>query len=101
MVDSLRNLGDVGLDLGNAHSQVKNGRLRVDKIQPNSFIDQLGFQNEDEIETINGLKLDWENRSFLMEFYRESLDNLDGGGVIVVRIRRKGIPMELRFKVER
>ncbi len=91
LFDRLGNLNDCISELSFASSKVQeDGTLKVFDIQEGSLLQKVGLADNDILERVDGLKIDFGNVSGCRDSWQKCLQRLEVGDPIVVEIRRNG-----------
>jgi hypothetical protein len=76
-------------------------RLKIFDIEPNSILTNLGFQENDTVELIDGeiLEFNEESSTQYLRKYHEAMQKLRSGEAISVTVTRNHRPVQLQFKL--
>ncbi len=94
--ERLGNLNDCIAEMNFASSEVQaDGTLKVFDIQEGSLLEKVGLQNNDVIERIGGMVIDFSDTQACHNTWQENLERLKGGTPIVVEMKRNGTVQQL------
>lgn len=91
LLERLGSKNDCIAELQFAKSEIlDDGSLKIFDIEDGSLLSKVGLKDNDILERVDGLKIDFRNTSEYIGSWQSSLENLRAGNPIVVEIKRKG-----------
>ena len=100
MYERISTASDAWSEAQLAEGEMKDGRWVISKFEENNLFERIGFQENDEIEAINGFPIADLNGRAGFAAYTEFKAQFESGVPVVVNLRRKGKNMQLRFQPE-
>jgi hypothetical protein len=96
LLDRLGSKNDCMNELMLASSEIlEDGSLKIFDIKPGCLLAKVGLKDDDILERVNGLKIDFSKITECQDSWETCLEKLEGGSAFVVELRRNGAVHQL------